>query len=101
MKLKHFAAIFVFLTSFVLSVLVVGLPVRKACEYRVSVTKETQPRRENNDLKARMFKFLEADRQTGRELADDSFNFRIHESAISSELQATDNLVAKMKRVKC
>lgn len=101
MKLKHFAAIFVFLTSFMLSVMVVGL---RVCETRkpiVSLTKETPLRRENTDLKARILEFLEADRQTGRELSDDLTDFRNSADTFTVERAATSNLLKKMQRVEC
>lgn len=101
MKLKHFAAIFVFLTSFMLSVLIVGLPVRETCRPDVSLTKETLPRRENTDLKARILEFLEADRQTGRELSADLTDFRSNADTFTIEKEATANLLEKMQKVEC
>lgn len=101
MKLKHFAAIFVFLTSFMLSVLVVGLPVRETCELKVPSIKVTPLRSENNDLKARIQDFLEADRQTGLELSEDLTDFRSNADTFTVEKAATSKLLAKMQKVEC
>jgi hypothetical protein len=100
MKLKHFAAIFVFLTSFMLSVTVVGLPVREGCKL-VPLTKETQPRRENADVKERLLNFLEADRLTGIELSEDLTNFRSNSDSFTVEKTATSKLLKKMQKVEC
>jgi len=104
MKLKHFAAIFVFLTSFTLSVLVVGLPVRKTSSPDCSLRKETTPRRENTDVtdvKERILNFLEADRQTGLELSADLSDFRSNADTFTVERVATSNLLKKMQKVEC
>jgi len=101
MKLKHFAAIFVFLTSFMLSVLIVGLPVRKTSVTEVVLTNELPIRRENDDLKARILNFLEADRQTGFELSDDLTDFRSNADSFTVEKKATSNLLKKMQNVEC
>ncbi len=102
MKLKHFIAIFVFLTCFMLSVLVVGLGVgEKRLPDAVALTKATSPRPENTDLKARIREFLEADRQTGFELSADLTNFRSSADTFTVEKTVTSNLLKKMQNVEC
>ena len=102
MKLKHFTSIFSFLAAFGLSVLFVGLPVYKIrssqapCGKKppVAVSSETE-------LQDRLRKFLEADRQTGIELANDKVLLSQFNNQWNTEKLATLTLVEKMQKVKC
>lgn len=101
MKLKHFAAGFVFLTAFTLSVLIAGIPARKCTSY-VNTPVQTQTvRQTDTELQARIRIFLENDRQTGIELANDKIRSSHSNNHWNIEKIATNNLVEKMKKVKC
>ena len=102
MKLRHFAAVLSFLTAFGLSVLLVGLPVYKARSSQVPC-KEKQPVavKSETEQQARIREFLEADRQTGRELSADLQRFRNNMDGYRPEKLATLNLVEKMRKVNC
>lgn len=102
MKLKHFAAIFVFLTSFMLSILLVGITASRKCTAPNITPAQTQTiRQTNTELQARIRIFLEADRQTGFELSDDLTDFRSNADTFTVEKKATSNLLKKMQNVEC
>lgn len=102
MKLRHFAAVLSFLTAFGLSVLLIGLPVG-AIRSTPTPCKEKQPPvvSSETEMQTRIRQFLEADRQTGIELANDMARLSQSDGQIKAEKIATTNLVEKMKKVKC
>ncbi len=101
MKLRHWIAIFSFLAAFGLSVLFVGLILPKGCPAGTSHIKNPSPADTETKLQARIRKFLEADRQTGIELANDKVRSSHSNNHWNIEKIATNNLVEKMEKVKC
>src|SRR5215204_1432559 len=101
MKLKHIAAIFVYFATFALSVLIVGLPTVQSRSYKKPCVEKQMPVvSSETQIQVRIRKFLEADFQTGIELANDKARLS-HSNNIAAEKLATANLVEKMKKVKC
>ncbi len=103
MKIKYIAAIFVYFATFTLSVLIVGLPASKmrlaenrSCRERFSAVDPTE-----TELQTRLRKFLEADHQTGIELANDRARLSQSKDRITAERIATSILVEKMRKVSC
>ena len=102
MKLRYITGIFCFLAAFGLSVFLVRLSTPLSCSAPVSFEKEqTIVVNSETELQVRIRKFLEADRQTGRELSEDMANFRSDSDTFTVERKATSNLVKKMQRVEC
>lgn len=105
MKLKHLIGIFAFLTSFAVSVLLVGTQVStfsrtKCFDHKRTVLRE-KPSVNDNETQKRIREFLEKDRQTGIELSSDKMKFSQTDGALNVESMATLNLVKKMQAVKC
>ena len=102
MKLRHIAAIFCFLAAFGLSVFLVGLTIPKSCSASIpSGKKQSVTVNSETELQARIRKFLEADYQTGIELANDKARLSQSNHQLKAEELATFNLVEKMQQVKC
>jgi hypothetical protein len=98
MSLKHFIGLFAFLACFTVSVLLIGFPIRE------KVSTQTQDSRfafEYLQTQQQIQKFLENDRQTGRELADDLLKSDNNANSLINEELATVNLVRKMQKVNC
>lgn len=93
-----------FLTSFAVSVLLVGSQVstfsRTKCFDRTRTTAQT-PSISYTETQKRIQEFLERDRQTGIELSRDKVEFSKYGGAFAGEKAATIILVRKMQQVKC
>ena len=98
MKLKHFIGVFTFLACFAVSVLLIGFPVR---EKSFSQKQDSRFAFEYLQTQQQIQKFLETDRQTGRELADDLLKSNNNGNSLINEELATVNLVRKMQKADC
>ena len=102
MKIKYIAAIFIYFTTFTLSVLIVGIPVSQSRSYKKPCLKRTLPvASTETELQVRIRKFLEADLQTGIELTNDKVRLSHSHNSLNAEKIATFNLVEKMEKVNC
>ena len=101
MKIKYIAAIFIYFVTFTLSVLIVGIPVSQSRSYKKPCVNNRTPVVTETELQTRLRKFLEADHQTGIELANDKTRLSASHSWLNAEKIATFNLVEKMRKVEC
>ena len=98
MKLKHFIGVFAFPACFTVSVLLIGFPVR---ENSSSQKQDSRYAFEYLQTQQQIQKFLETDRQTGRELADDLWRSNNNGTSLINEELATVNLLRKMQKANC
>lgn len=101
MRLKHFAAGFIFLAAFSVSVLITGVPKCETKSYKITPVQKQTVRRADTELQNRLRTFLEADRQTGREFSKDLGSFQAQTNYFNAEAIATGVLVRKMNDVAC
>jgi hypothetical protein len=101
MKLKYIAAIFLYFATFTLSVLIVGIPRFKSEPANIRPSIKQPVRSTEPELEARLRKFLQADKQTGRELSEDLSKFRAVYVEVPAKKLATGILVKKMQSVDC
>ena len=101
MKLRHITAIFCFLAAFGLSVFLVGLFTYKTRLQEFSCKRQQSVVKTETELQTRIRKFLEADYQTGIELANDKARLSQSNYHLKAEKLATFKLVEKMQQVKC